>query len=58
MYDRIEMKNLFAFCNLLLEIEINCAKENYVNFKYACSFQRKMLPNLTCVDILIDKICS
>ena len=38
---------MFAFCNSFLEIVLNDL-ENYVNFKYTCNFQRKMLPNLTC----------
>ena len=31
-------------------MELNCYKENHVNFKDICSFQ-KMLPNLMCVPI-------
>ena len=37
---------MFAFYNSFLKIELNCEKENHVNFKYTCSFQ-KMLSDLT-----------
>ena len=48
MNDRIKTKYLFASCDLFYK-ELKCYQENYVKFKYTCSFQRKMLPNLKCV---------
>ena len=45
----MKTKRVLAFCDSFLKIELNCDWENYVNIKYTCSFQRKMLPNLTCV---------
>ena len=45
--DKMKTKYVFSFCNSFLKIE-KCDLENYVNFKYTCSFQRKVLPNLTC----------
>ena len=44
MNDRMKTKHVYAFCNSFLKIDLHC-----VNFKNTCSFQRKMLPNLTCV---------
>ena len=41
MTDRIKAKYVFAFYNLFLKIELNCDKENRVNLKYTCSFQKR-----------------
>ena len=40
------MKTKFASKN-----SIKCDLKNYVNFKYTRSFQRKVLPNLTCASL-------
>ena len=40
----MKTKYVFSFCNSFLKIE-KCDLENYVNFKYTCSFQRKVLPS-------------
>ena len=37
-----------AFYTSFLKIELNCDKENMIIFN-TCSFQKKMLSNLTCV---------
>ena len=42
--DRMNTKYVLDFVNSFLKIDLNC-----VNFKNTCMFQRKMLPNLTCV---------
>ena len=42
----MKTKYVFAFCNSFLKIDLICDLKNYVNFKYTCSFQRKVLPNL------------
>ena len=39
---------VLAFYNSFLKIELNCDKENMFNLN-TCSFQKKMLSNLTCV---------
>ena len=39
------------FLYFVSENSIKCDLENYVDFRYTCSFQRKVLPNLTCVVI-------
>ena len=49
MNNRMKVKYLLAFCNSFLKIDLKRDYENYVNFKYTSSFQRKMLPNLTSV---------
>ena len=41
-------KTVFAFYNSFLKIELNCDKENLITFN-KCSFQKKMLSNLTWV---------
>ena len=48
MIDILKTKYVFAFYNSFLKIELNCDKENHVNFKYTCSFQKKM-SNLACM---------
>ena len=53
----MKTKYVFAFCNSFSENSIKCDLENYVNFKYTCSFQRKVLPNLTCVVIYSLRKC-
>ena len=45
-----------AFSDSLLKIRLNCDKENHVDFKYMQFL--KLFSNLTCSDLLIDKICS
>ena len=43
---------VLAFCNSFLKIKLNCDNKN----SNTCSFQKKMLANLTCV--LIYSLCS
>ena len=49
MNHRIKTIYFFTSSDSFRKIELKCDQENYVKFKYTCSFQRKMLPNLTCV---------
>ena len=49
-------KFALAFSDSLLKIWLNCDKENHVDFKYMQFL--KLFSNLTCSDLLIDKICS
>ena len=58
MTDRIKAKYVFAFYNLFLKIELNCHKENRVNLKYTCSFQKKISSNLTCLLIYTFTKCA
>ena len=45
-----------SFYNSFLKIELNCNKENMIMLN-TCSFQKKMLSNLTCVLIYSLKKC-
>ena len=41
-----------AFYNYFLKIKLNCDKENMLNLN-TCSFQKKILPNVTSVVIYL-----
>ena len=43
--------------NFFLEIELNCDKENHVNFKHM-QFSKDVVQLNMCSDLLIDKMCS
>ena len=49
MHDRMKTKYLFVFYIRFCKIELDCDQENQVNFKYRCSFKKKMLCNLISV---------
>ena len=45
-----------CFLQFVSENSIKRDLENYFDFKYTCSFQRKVLPELNmCCNLLIDK---
>ena len=44
----VEKTFVLAFYNSFLKIKLNCDKENMIILN-TCSFQKRILPNLTCV---------
>ena len=47
---------LFAFYSFFLKIKLNCDRENMIVLN-TCSFQKKMLLNVTCVLIYLLTEC-